>query len=46
MCVGGRTVQAGGAEVHGVAVASVSGHGASSDLHHVGGGCSQTVHLG
>lgn len=39
------TVQA-GAEVHGVAVAAVPGHGARSDLHHVGGGGPQPLHLG
>lgn len=41
----GRTVQA-GAEVHGVAVASVPGHSASPDLHHVGCSRPQTLHLG
>lgn len=35
-----------GAEVHGVAVAAVSGHRASSDLHHVGRGGPQPLHLG
>lgn len=40
-----RTVKA-GAEVHGVAVASVSGNSASSDLHHVGRGGPQPLHLG
>lgn len=35
-----------GAEVHGVAVASVSSNSASSDLHHVGRGSLQPVHLG
>lgn len=42
---GVRTVKT-GAEVHGVAVASVSSNGASSDLHHVGGGSPQPLHLG
>ena len=40
-----RTVKT-GAEVHGVAVATVSGHRAGSDLHHVGGGGPQPLHLG
>ena len=39
------TVQA-GAEVHGVAVASVAGHGARPDLHHVGRCRPQALHLG
>lgn len=40
-----RTVEA-GAEVHRVAVAAVSSHGAGSDLHHVGGGGPQPLNLG
>lgn len=39
------TVQT-GAEVHGVAVAAVAGHRSSSDLHHVGRGGPQTLHVG
>lgn len=35
-----------GAEVHGVAVAAVPGHSARPDLHHVGGGGPQPLHLG
>lgn len=40
-----RTVKA-GAEVHRVAVAAVSCHSAGPDLHHVGGGGPQPLHLG
>lgn len=40
-----RTVKT-GAEVHGVAVATVSSHRAGSDLHHVGGGGPQSLNLG
>lgn len=35
-----------GAEVHGVAVAAVPGHGARPHLHHVGGGGPQPLHPG
>lgn len=41
----GLTVEA-GAEVHGVAVTTVPGNSASSNLHHVRRGSSKTLHFG